>query len=95
MTKAQKKYTDQVIAHGCLVCSEHLGVFSPAEVHHVRRLATSKKRDRAPIIPVCSIHHRTGGRGVAIDAGRESWEQAFGSELEMAQQIINLHGPMP
>lgn len=85
----REKYKAKVAAHGCCVCG------GPAAIHHVRRLATSKKRERAPIIPLCYAHHNAGIYGVSIHAGRETWEHYHGSELAMAQEIINLFGVMP
>lgn len=83
----RERYTDKVARHGCMVCG------SPAAIHHVRRHGIP--RDKAPIIPLCGAHHQTGGRGVAIHAGRETFEANFGSELEMVERIINIYGEMP
>lgn len=73
-TKAQRKYLRAVAAMGCVICG------APAEVHHVRR--EGAKRDHYKVICLCPRHHRTGGRGVAIHAGRESWEAEHGAELD-------------
>jgi len=32
------------------------------------------------VLPLCPPHHRTGGLGVAIHDGRETWEKRYGSE---------------
>jgi len=82
MTKAEKAYRGSVAQIGCIICGNPF-----VELHHVRRLATSKKRKKAPLLPLCEKHHRTGGRGVAVHDGRESWEAAHGSELEWVERI--------
>lgn len=62
----------------CAVCLRMYGVETPGEFHHVRRLATSKKRINAPGYFLCTTHHR-GSMG--IHSGRETWEKMFGPEL--------------
>jgi hypothetical protein len=94
VSKIHDEYTDKVARHGCIVCIA-LGYETPAGIHHVRKLATSKKRDRAPIIPLCGIHHQTGGYGVAVHAGEGAWEAAFGSVLGMVAEIEEVYGPIP
>ena len=74
---------------GCIVCRNIHGVFSHAELHHVRRLATSKKRDKAPILPLCALHHR-GPYGIGVHSGRETWEKNYGGEVELLDQVDNL-----
>lgn len=59
MTKAEKKHLDRVAALGCIVCRE-AGVFSPAEIHHVRAGLGMAQRNHARVIPLCHTHHRTG-----------------------------------
>ena len=81
MTRAEKKENARIVALGCIICG------GPAEIHHVRRLATSKKRERAPKIPLCWLHHRDGGWGVAVHAGRATFEAQFGTELELLQLV--------
>lgn len=87
MTKAERLHNQRLVEYGCYVCRHHYGVYSKPVIHHVRRLATSKKRDRAPKIPLCSAHHAGHGVGVSIHDGRESWEANFGSEIEMAKEM--------
>lgn len=70
---------DEIAEEGCCVCNRHYGVWSPACLHHVRRLATSKKRDKAPVIPLC-YHHHQGKEGIHT-IGRKTWEEKFGDEM--------------
>lgn len=94
MTKAEKNHLDRTLALGCVVCRQVFEVLSPAEAHHVRRLATSKKREDAPVIPLCPAHHR-GPYGIGIHSGRETWEKAFGSELAMVAEVAATLPPAP
>ena len=72
MTKDEKEYLDKVAELRCCICN------SPAEIHHVRRYG--EKRKHTKVIPLCPYHHRTGGRGGSIHAGKESWINNFGHE---------------
>jgi hypothetical protein len=83
MTKTEKS----ILALGCIVCRIHLGVFSTAEPHHVRRLATSKKRKKAPILPLCHAHHNAGVYGESVHSGRETWEKIYGNEIELLEKV--------
>jgi len=72
MTKADRKRFDDFRHTGCVVCH------SPQyEVHHVRH---SGKRDNQKTFPLCFLHHRGGGYGVAIHDGLEKWEENHGKE---------------
>ena len=33
------------------------------------------------------IHHIRAGQGMAIHAGRAGWEEAYGTELELLEQV--------
>ena len=70
---------DMVARQGCIICSR------PAELHHVRR--NGRLRARSPVIPLCPEHHRIGGHGVAVHAGRRSFEAAFGSEYDLLNKV--------
>jgi len=78
-TKADRRYMRAVARMGCCLCGK------PAEIHHVRRMGA--KRDHRQIIPLCPRHHRNGGHGVAIHAGRETWEAKHGAELDWLARI--------
>jgi hypothetical protein len=38
-------------------------------------------------IPLCADHHQHGGHGVAIHAGKKTWEERFGTELELLEKV--------
>jgi len=72
MRAAERRHLDRVAALGCCICG------APAEIHHVRRHGA--KRDHMRAIPLCPRHHRTGGHGVAVHAGRQTWAAKHGTE---------------
>lgn len=79
------KRESQIAALGCVVCRLYLNVFSPASIHHVRKLATSKKRKKAPMIGLCPLHHQNGGYGVALHAGEKEFEKNFKPVLDLLE----------
>jgi hypothetical protein len=90
MTKAQKQRRDKITRLGCIVCLLNGNPGTPAQIHHIRR--HGGKRGYAPEIPLCPEHHQYGGPGVAIHAGRKSFERVQGVDewrlLEMTEKLI-------
>lgn len=88
-TKAEKLHLSRVAELCCIVCrNEGLGD-TPAEIHHCSSgTGMSVRADNFHVIPLCHTHHRTGGHGVAIHAGRQSWENKFGTETELLVQVL-------
>ena len=39
------------------------------------------------VIGLCPPHHQTGGHGVAFHAGKEAFEENFGTELELQERL--------
>ncbi|KJC09684.1 hypothetical protein TO64_05330 [Citrobacter freundii] len=87
--KAEQLHLSRVAELRCIVCrNEGLGD-SPAEIHHCSSgTGMSVRADNFHVIPLCHTHHRTGGHGVAIHAGRQSWENNFGTETELLVQVL-------
>ncbi|MDA8504193.1 Ref family protein [Citrobacter sp. Awk 2] len=87
--KAEKLHLSRVVDLHCIVCrNEGLGD-APAEIHHCSSgTGMSVRADNFHVIPLCHTHHRTGGHGVAIHAGRQSWENKFGTETELLVQVL-------
>ncbi|WP_087051081.1 Ref family recombination enhancement nuclease [Citrobacter europaeus] len=87
--KAEKLHLSRVADLNCIVCrNEGLGE-TPAEIHHCSSgTGMSVRADNFHVIPLCHTHHRTGGHGVAIHAGRQSWESKFGTETELLVQVL-------
>lgn len=85
---AEMRHLDAVAALPCIVCvNEGLGD-TPALVHHVR--AGHRRRNHFEVIPLCPTHHQYGGLGVAIHAGRKSFEARYGTEAELLAQTREL-----
>lgn len=88
-SKVEKLHLSRVAELRCIVCrNEGLGD-SPAEIHHCSSgTGMSVRADNFHVIPLCHTHHRTGGHGVAIHAGRQSWENKYGTETELLVQVL-------
>lgn len=88
-TKAEIEHLSKVAALGCWACRKIGYIDTPAEIHHVSKGAGKGQRaSNYEVIPLCPTHHRNGGYGVAIHAGRKEWESVFGDELEMLKEVM-------
>ena len=87
-TKAEREHLSKVAEIGCIVClNENYGQ-SPAEIHHIRSgKGMAQRASNYEVIPLCPIHHRNGGHGVAVHAGIETWQERFGTEVELLEQV--------
>ena len=81
MTKDEKKYLSRVAELGCFICG------GLAEIHHIRTGQGRMRASHYDVIPLCPIHHRNGGYGVAIHAGIKGFELNYGSELDMLAKV--------
>lgn len=83
-----RRYMGRVASLGCIVCREQKGVFSPAEVHHIRfQVGIGRRASHYDTLPLCPLHHRTGGYGTAYHAGPGIWETTFGRQTEMLERV--------
>lgn len=89
-TKAEKLHMSRVAALGCRVCSNEFGLHSECELHHIGNGTMGKRATNYEILPLCPMHHRLGGIGVAIHSGRKSFESNFGTERELLAQTLEL-----
>lgn len=94
-TKKEREHMAKVAALGCLVCSECLGIEgTPAELHHpIGWAGLGKRASHYEVISLCPTHHRNGGYGVAIHAGKKKWEENFKTQeefLEIVKQKLSL-----
>lgn len=93
MTKDERLHYAKLANIGCIVC-RHMGFgFSPCEIHHIRHGAgIGQKSHYKTAIPLCPNHHRLGGSGIAIHAGRRSFEQNVGLDevglLELTTKLL-------
>lgn len=85
--KAEREHMGVVAGLCCIVC-RNLGYGeSPAEVHHVRFLAGGGQRaGHRDTIPLCPLHHREGGYGIAFHAGPAEFQRRYGTEAELLEQ---------
>lgn len=85
-TAAKSSYIARVVAAGCIVC-RNLGYGeTPAEEHHIGNGTMGKRADNYSVIALCPNHHRNGGHGVAVHAGRKAFEARYGAERELLEQ---------
>lgn len=88
-SKAEKLWLSDVASLGCVVCRNAGYGASPAEVHHSRAgVGKGQKAHYSKTIPLCPLHHRTGGYGVAFHAGPEEFERRYGSQDELVLQTV-------
>ena len=88
-TKAEKETYRKIAELGCSLC-RHLGFEgTPAELHHIRR--NNIPRSQAPVIPLCTYHHRGGG-GVHF-LGHKRFTREHGiSQEQLLEQTLDLIG---
>lgn len=84
-----KKHLSRVAEIPCVACRKMGFITEAVEIHHIGNGTTSKKSSDYEAIPLCHPHHRTGGYGVAVHAGRKKWESIFGTEKELLQEVLN------
>ena len=82
-TAAERRHLGAVASLPCMVCCAR-----PVEIHHVRVLGSP--RDHFRVLPLCPRHHRTGGHGVAVHAGRRTWEERHGSQEAMLDRVARM-----
>ena len=88
-TKQEREYMGLVAELGCCVCLKS-GYETAAEVHHVGNGTMGKRASNYDVIPLCHIHHRNGGHGVAIHSGRKEWEKNHGKELDFLAEVKSI-----
>lgn len=88
MKKAESDHCERVASTGCVVCMNQ-GIDSPlVEIHHIGNGAMGKRASNYQVLPLCFNHHRGGGHGVAVHAGKKTWEANFGTEKELLAQVL-------
>jgi hypothetical protein len=72
---------------GCIICGHY------PEIHHLTGLAyrgKGQKADDVFTIPLCQKHHTSGGHGVAIHAGKQAFEEKYGTQEELLEKTNRL-----
>ena len=82
---AERYHMAAVAALGCVVCRREHGVYSPAAIHHTD--GKTKPGAHLRVLPICGIHHQTGGYGVALHAGKAEWQRRYGTEAELLEWV--------
>lgn len=71
--QAERDHHRKVAVMPCLACGSW-----PVEVHHVRHDGrTSISRNHKLVVPLCSVHHRTGPDAVHV-IGHPAFNERFG-----------------
>lgn len=89
--RAEKEHLNAVAEVGCIVCRLYLGEDTPPEIHHLRSgVGMGQRSSHYRAIPLCPTHHRLGEKGVAYHAGRKSFEENFGTEEFLLEEVLKL-----
>ena len=88
MKSAESKHIEKVLSMGCCVCVNLEYGETPAVPHHIGNQSMGMKASNYEVIPLCPEHHNQGGIGVAVHAGRESFEANFGTEQELLKETL-------
>jgi hypothetical protein len=87
-TKQESEHRARVAALGCIACRNSGLGETPAGIHHLRdKTGVGRRASHFEVIPLCGPHHQTGGYGVAYHAGPEIWEQKYGTQRELLEQV--------
>jgi hypothetical protein len=82
VTKDEKAYQDRVRELGCIICER------PASIHHIRDgIGKGQKASEYDVLPLCPDHHQHGGYGVAFHAGKRVWQEVFGTERDLLEEV--------
>ena len=85
MKKDEREHLAKVADLPCLICGIH-GV----EIHHLRSgCGMGQRSSHFRVLPLCSVHHRTGGFGVAIHGGTREFQRNFGTEEELLKKVLD------
>lgn len=90
-TKEEKEWMDAIVQLGCIVCRLHLGVKTPAEVHHID--GKVKPGAHLNTIPLCPNHHRAGlatPMCVSRHPYKAQFIERYGSEEYLHEQTSSL-----
>lgn len=82
-----------IVEIGCCVCQrEGLGA-TPPEIHHLLTGRAGFRRNGDDMtIGLCPYHHRHGGNGEAVHAGKRTFEATHGTELELLEWTNRMIG---
>ena len=82
---AERKWMQQVSDYGCIACHQD-GLNVPAEIHHIRKhTGMGLRPSHFNILPLCSVHHRTGK--ISVHLGKKAFESKYGTEEQLQKQL--------
>lgn len=91
MTKEEKRHLGRVAELGCIVCRNIGFGKTPAEIHHIRNgQGMAQRASHFETIPLCPMHHRLGGYGVAFHAGAKTWQELYGYERDLLKEVMEM-----
>ena len=84
-TVAEKKWMEAVSNYGCIACHQD-GLNVPAEIHHIRKhTGMGLRPSHTKILPLCSVHHRTGK--ISVHLGKEAFVEKYGTEQQLQKLV--------
>ena len=84
-TVAEKKWMEAVSNYGCIACHQD-GLNVPAEIHHIRKhTGMGLRPSHTRILPLCSVHHRTGK--ISVHLGKKAFIERYGTEEQLEKQM--------
>ena len=91
-TKLEKQHLSKVARLGCLICLKEGNPFSPAELHHIKDVATiaGQRANHFEVIPLCINHHRIGKE--SFHENSKGFSQKWGSQRELLKETLELLG---
>lgn len=90
MKAKERMHLSKVAELGCIACLNLGHDEVPAEIHHIKSGGVGLRASNFEVIGLCHTHHRTGGHGVAIHAGRKTWEGIHGTESQLLDQVMEM-----
>ena len=82
---AERKWMQQVADYGCIACHQD-GLNVPAEIHHIRKhTGMGLRPSHFNILPLCSVHHRTGK--ISVHLGKKAFESKYCTEEQLVKQL--------
>ena len=84
-TMKEKNWMQQVADYGCIACHQD-GLNVPAEIHHIRKhTGMGLRPSHTSILPLCSVHHRTGK--ISVHLGKSAFEKKYGTEEQLEKKL--------
>ena len=84
--KQEKEYMTKVADYGCIACEIDGKISVPCEIHHIRNhTGMGLRPSHFDILPLCSLHHRTGK--ISVHLGKQAFVKKYGTEQQLQQRV--------